>query len=107
MALRKGPGEDEYVRKFREALVEKYLPVHARARVDAKRYNSDSVRVRVLDPDFAHKAMVKRDDAVWEVLDTLPDDTRREISTLILLTPKVAKTSLMNVEFEDPMPSPF
>jgi hypothetical protein len=43
--------------------------------------------------------------AVWEILDTLPEDIREEISWLVLLTPDEAKTMLMNLEFEDPTPS--
>jgi hypothetical protein len=97
--------EDKHVRLIQEKLEQAYRSQHPRAQVEAKRYNSVSVRVRIIDPDFAGHPMAARDDAVWAVLDSLPDDTRAEISLLLLLTPEEAKTSLMNLEFEDPTPS--
>jgi hypothetical protein len=86
-------------------LLRDYVASHPRAQVSVKRYNSVSVRVRIIDPDYKGMSRVDRDEAVWEVLDTLPEDTREEISLLILLTPDEAKTSMMNVEFENPTPS--
>ena len=106
MAGRKrGTTEDKYVRQIHDVLTRQYLPSHPRAKIHPKRYNSVSVRVRIIDPDFAGKSMVQRDDAAWKVLDTLPADVREEISWLLLLTPEEVRTSLMNQEFEDPSPS--
>ncbi len=107
MATQKKTGEDKYVRQIREKLVSDYVARHPRARVAVKRYNSVSVRIRIIDPDFAKKSRMERDDAVWEVLETLPEDTIAEISLLVLLTPDEAKTSMMNLEFENPTPSSF
>jgi hypothetical protein len=107
MAANKLPAEDKHVRRIRDVLECKYRSAHPRARVDAKRSNSVCIHVRIIDPAFAGKSMFDRDEPVWEVLDTLPDETRAEISMLVLLTPKEAKTSLMNVDFEELTPSPF
>ena len=105
MTAKKHPREDTCVRAIREKLVADYGPRHPHAQIDVKRYNSVSVRVRILDPDFARQNRTARDTAIWDILDTLPEETREEISMLILLTPEEAKTSLMNLEFEDPTPS--
>jgi stress-induced morphogen len=106
-AGKKKKTDDKYVRQIRDRLLREYVSRHPRAQVSVKRYNSVSVRVRIIDPDFEGMSRAERDDAVWEVLDTLPEETREEISLLILLTPEESKTSLMNVEFENPAPSPF
>ena len=98
--------EDKRVRGIREALVRRYKPLHPQARIDVKRYNPVCIWVRIIDPDFARKDMVERDDAVWEVLDaSAPEEARAEISMLVLLTPKESKTSQMSMEFEDPTPN--
>ena len=97
--------EDKYVRAIREKLMTAYASQHPRAKVDVKRYNSASVRVRVIDPDFAGSSWTDRDTQIWAVLDSLPDDTLAEISLLILLTPQEAKKSMTNLEFENPTPS--
>ena len=39
------------------------------------------------------------------MLAKLPDDVVAEISLLLLLTPKEARKSMANVEFDDPIPS--
>jgi hypothetical protein len=104
MATKK-KGEDKYVRAIRERLVAGYASQHPDAKVDVKRYNSASVRVRVIDPDFAGTSRTDRDTQIWAVLDSLPDDTLAEISLLLLLTPQETRKSMMNVEFENPTPS--
>ena len=104
MATREGK-KDKHVRAIHDALSRAYGAGHPRARIDVKRYNSVSVRVRVVDPGFAGQSWAERDDAIWDILDTLPETTRAEVSLLNLLTPAEAKTSLMNVEFDDPTPS--
>ncbi len=106
MAIQK-KGEDKYVRAIREKLVAAYAAQHPRAKVDVRRYNSASVRVRIIDPDFAGYSRTARDTLVWAALDDLPEDTIAEISLLVLLTPEEAKTSVMNLEFDNPTPSPF
>ncbi len=94
--------EDSYVRHLREELTKAYGAKHPRAQIDVKRSNSACVRVRVIDPRFARKDQTDRGKAVWEAIHTLPEEWWDQINLLILLTPKEAKTSLVNrFEFEE------
>jgi stress-induced morphogen len=96
---------DKVVQQLRERLDREFLPDHPDARIDVKRYNPASVRIRIVDPVFKDQSLTTRDDAVWKILDALPEATRSEISLLLLLAPEETKTSLMNLEFEDPTPT--
>jgi stress-induced morphogen len=95
---------DEVIEKFIEALG-RYEIEHPLAQIDIYRQNSVSVRVRVIDPNFAGKTKVERSKEVWRYLDTLPEDTLSDLSTLILLAPEETKMSFSNFEFNDPIPS--
>jgi stress-induced morphogen len=79
---------------------------------DCYRYNSASIRVRVIDSKFEGMAREKRDAAVEPYLDMLPEDTQRDIVTLFTfapseleLTPKTHREFTLNAEFDDPSPS--
>jgi stress-induced morphogen len=78
-------------------------------KVDAYRYNSASIRVRVIDPRFEGKSTAQRDRMVEPLLKQLPPDTQRDIINLLTLTPdepsKSLKAQFANSEFEDPSPS--
>lgn len=95
---------DEILKRVAEAL-EQYQAAHRRAEIEAYRQNSVSVRVRVIDPGFEGKSRTQREDEVWPFLNKLPEETSAEISLLLLLTPKEAKTSFASLEFDDPIPS--
>ena len=82
-----------------------YESDHPRAAIDLYRQNSVSVRIRIIDPDFAGQNKVDRNKTTWKYLDALGDDIQSDISTLILLTPEEKQKSLANLEFEDPVPS--
>jgi len=71
----------------------------------AYRYNSASIRVRVVDERFAGKSMAEREDMLLPLVHQLPDDIQADITLLLLLTPDEAPDSLMNLEFLDPSPS--
>jgi hypothetical protein len=106
MSADKRKREDSYVRRLREELSKAYRAKHPRAQIDVKRSYRFTVRVRVIDPSFARKDRVDRNEAVWEIIRTLPEEWWNQISLLILLTPKEAKTSLVNrFEFEEFTPS--
>jgi hypothetical protein len=107
MAVKKRSKEDIHVRRIHDILTEQYASAHRRARIDVKRYNSVSVRIRIIDPDFSRQTRADRDDAIWQILEKLPEETLTEVTLLLLFTPEEAKKSIMNVEFEDPTPSPF
>jgi len=76
---------------------------------DAYRYNSASIRVRVIDPRFEAKSAAQRDALVERVLKTLSERTQADIINLLTLAPNEiadsAKTLLVNEEFDDPSPS--
>jgi stress-induced morphogen len=96
---------DPDVRKILDTLTTQYKAVHAKAKIDVYRYNWASIRIRIIDPDFAGKDRVQREDMVWGIIETLPEDVRQQITVLLLLPPAEVKTSFMNMEFEDPSPS--
>ncbi len=98
---------DKYVQQILEVLGSQYTSNHPKAKIDVYRYNPGCIRVRIIDPDFAKKDLVEREDLVWSILEnSLPEEVLAEISVLLLITPKESKTSFMNMEFEDPAPSP-
>ena len=78
---------------------------------DAYRYNSASIRVRVIDERFEGKSEEERDAMVEPLLAQLDDPIQADIMNLLTLTPEEAeakefsKFSLLNLEFEDPSPS--
>lgn len=78
-------------------------------KVDVYRYNSASIRVRIIDPRFEGKSVEQRDKMVEPLLKQLPPDTERDIINLLTLYPgepgKSLKAQFANSEFEDPSPS--
>lgn len=87
------------------AALNEYDKTHPQAKIEAYRQNSVSVRIRVLNPQFAGKTRAQREEEVWAVLNKLPEDPLAEISLLLLLTPEEAKNSFASFEFDDPIPS--
>lgn len=80
--------------------------------VDAYRYNSASIRVRVIDPRFEGLSAEDRDALVEPVLDQLPERTQADIVNLFTFAPTELQAALgtckeqwLNSEFEDPSPS--
>jgi stress-induced morphogen len=91
--------------------VEDLLRQHFK-QADAYRYNSASIRVRVVDPRFEGMPREKRDAEVEQYLDTLPPETQRDIVTLftfapseLMRTPTTFREYMLNTEFDDPSPS--
>jgi hypothetical protein len=79
---------------------------------DAYRYNSASIRVRVIDRRFEGMPREKRDAMVEEQIDKLPPETQRDIVTLFIFAPselspppKNFREFMLNTEFDDPSPS--
>lgn len=95
---------DETIDKIREAL-HGYETDHPRARIDLYRQNSVSVRVRIIDPEFAGTSKSVRSQQAWKYLDQVPEDVQSDISLLLLLAPDETKASMGNLEFDDPSPS--
>jgi acid stress-induced BolA-like protein IbaG/YrbA len=78
-------------------------------RTDAYRYNSASIRIRVIDERFEGKSHVRRDAMVEKLLKQLPPETQGDIVNLLTLSPDeltdLSKGGIMNYEFENPSPS--
>src|SRR4051812_15955297 len=76
---------------------------------DAYRYNSASIRLRVIDPQFERLSPEARYRLVEPLLEQLPEETQADIMNLLILSPSETtnprKMSLANFEFEDPSPS--
>jgi hypothetical protein len=80
--------------------------------VDAYRYNSASIRVRVIDKRFEGLSNEDRDAMVEPHLAKLPEETQADIISLFTFSPseleqepRLFKGFLQNREFEDPSPS--
>jgi stress-induced morphogen len=95
---------DSVIDRMIEAL-QAYESDHRNAQIDIYRQNSVSVRVRIIDPDFAGQTKIERSKEAWKYLNSLPDEVQSDLSTLILLTPDETRKSFANFEFEDPVPS--
>ena len=87
----------------REALSQ-YEAQHPAAQIVIYRQNSVSLRIRIIDPDFAATTRADRHDVVWRLFEELPDDVQSQISILLLLTAEEANGSFANVEFDHPVP---
>ena len=92
-------------------MVEERLREHFE-KADSYRYNSASIRVRVIDPRFEGLSREERDAMVEPILDTLPPETQRDIVALFTFAPsELSRTSatfrefLLSAEFEDPSPT--
>ncbi len=81
-------------------------------KVDAYRYNSASIRVRVIDSRFEGISSEKRDKLVEPYLEQLPERTQADIMSLYTFAPselsqsgKLSREFMLNAEFDDPSPS--
>jgi stress-induced morphogen len=97
--------KDASVLKVLKTLKEGYQPNHPKAAIEAYRYNSASIRIRIIDPDFEGLDLVERDEMLRPLLRTLPEEVGADITLLILITPKERKRSPGSVEFDYPSPA--
>ena len=104
MVTIRGKNIDDRLQAIADAL-EQYEDRHPNARVEVYRQNSVSVRVRIVDTDFAGVSKADRHDTVWAFLQDLPEEQQAEISLLLLLLPDETKMSFANDEFDNPVPS--
>lgn len=97
--------EDDAVRALTSAL-EQYESASPGAEASLYRQNSGAIRLRVIDRKFAGMKRSRRHDLVWEFLaQRVNEDILQEVAVLILLAPEELASSLINLEFEDPIPS--
>ncbi|MCI0381363.1 MAG: hypothetical protein L0215_27580 [Gemmataceae bacterium] len=92
--------------------VEEILRKAGFEKVDAYRYNSASIRVRVIDSRFEGLLAEKRDAMVEPHLEQLPERTQADIMNLFTFAPSelqqpknTIREYLVNTEFDDPSPS--
>jgi nitric oxide reductase activation protein len=78
-------------------------------KTDAYRYNSASIRVRIIDQRFEGKSTEERDALVEPFLEQVPEAIQADIMNLLTLYPdettKSYKAFFANSEFEEPSPS--
>lgn len=69
-----------------------------------RRYNSISIRVRLIDDQFQGKSLSERDQIAMKALARLPEKVERNITMLLTLTPQEVERgdNLMDVEFRHP-----
>jgi hypothetical protein len=100
--------EWESLRTDESRHVEELLRQHFQ-QADAYRYNSASLRVRVVDPSFKALSREERDDRVEPILSQLEPSTQAEIMNLVLLYPGEEydsfRANIFNQEFEHPSQS--
>jgi len=100
--------EWEHLRTEESRHVEDVLRQHFQT-VDAYRYNSASLRIRVIDPEFKDLSRERRDDLVEPILSTLDEGTQADIMNIVLTYPDEARDSfrayINNEEFEHPSKS--
>ncbi len=98
-----GPLRTEESRKIEEVLRRHFQDA------DAYRYNSASLRVRIIDPKFKGLSREERDDLVEPVLAQLDEGSQADIMNLVLLCPDEERASfrafISNEEFEHPSQS--
>lgn len=82
-----------------------YEAQHPNAKVEVYRQNSASVRVRVVDPEFAGVSKSDRHETVWSFVKNLTEEQQAEISVLLLLAPEEVTMSFANYDFDHPIPS--
>lgn len=95
---------DPTLAQIRSALAG-YQSAHPQARVDSYRQTSVTVRVRVIDPEFAGLSVRQRIDRVWDHLASLPEEVQEDVTLILPLTPAEVAGSGANDDFEHPIPS--
>jgi stress-induced morphogen len=92
-------------RRIEELLKEHFPNYPSQYPPVAYRYNSVSIRVRLVHDLFKGKSLAEREDMILPLIRQLPEKIQADITILLLLTPKEVQTSMMNLEFENPTPS--
>lgn len=93
---------DDDVKQVAAAMSE-FEKSHESAECIVYRYNPASIRVKIVDAVFHGRSRSERHDYAMQFLRNLPEDTLAQISILLCLEPN--ENSLMNLEFEEPVPS--
>lgn len=95
---------DQDLKQVRKAIAS-YHAEHPQADGELYRHSSVSLRVRIIDPDFAGMSRAERHQTIWRCFEELPEEIQSQISVLLLLSPDEVHSSFANTEFDDPVPS--
>ncbi len=102
----------ERMRTDESRMVETKLREAGFSRVDSYRYNSASLRVRIIDARFDNMDREERDSIAEPFIERLPENTQSDIVNLVLLSPgefenpsESFREYMLNTEFENPSPS--
>ncbi len=85
-----------------------YEQEHPQSLGEYYRYNSASIRIRIIDPQFDGLAEDDRETIAYSYLDKLPDAIAGDITLVLLFTPaefehpETTIFGLANLEFDDP-----
>lgn len=101
-ARRPLPRTDRGLREFKVA-TEGYVRSSPRAQVTLVREDEFLIRLRIVDPAFHRLSNEQRIQRVWPYLENLPDDILNELSVLLLVSPKEAKSPFSRQGFEQPL----
>ncbi len=105
MAIIARGGADAEVQAIKDAL-DAYEAEHPGAEASLYRQSSASIRLRVIDRRFEGMTKSRRHADVWNFLATrVPADTLSDVSLVLAIAPAELRSTLMNLEFEDPTPS--
>lgn len=86
----------------------KYEKEHPGSAAEYYRYNSASIRIRIVDSMFEGLSEDERENIAYSYIDQLPDSIANDITLLLLFTPdEIANPEttifgLANLEFDDP-----
>jgi hypothetical protein len=99
----KGPSDADLL-QVQERL-ERYERDHPGSDAALYRQNNASIRVRIIDDRVAGMSRSSRHREAWQYVQDLPEDVQQQITVLLLLPTAELGGSLMNLEFDDPLPS--
>jgi hypothetical protein len=86
-----------------ESLAQQHFPT-----AECYRYNSGSLRLRIIDERFRSRSEAERQALVEPILKQLPESAQEDLFFVLLLAPgeeASPKNVLLNQEFTDPTPS--
>ena len=104
-------GTLDSLQQILQAKLDEYESDHPGSTAYFYRQNSVSIRVKIIDPQFAGLNEIERERIADQYLDQLPDEVAEDITLLLLFTPaeirepRLSPKSLTNLEFDDPQPS--
>lgn len=93
---------DETLQQIATAL-EGFVEQHPDSHITLYRYNPGAVRVRIVSSRFQGVSRFERQKIVLDSIADMPMEIRGDISIMLCLAP--GETSMMDVEFEEPVPT--